>query len=247
MTLLDHLFVVVVLGLVFPVYGWWAYRLFLQRLKREGGAALVREYRYTLVWLLGLGLAAMALWQIAGRDWAAMGFAAPGSSGIATGIAAGAFAGLALRPLIVAFSAKAAAGMRRQFGELEAFLPRTGQQLRWGLLVSVFAGLFEEIAYRGYLMAYFGTWLDQWGALAASSLLFGLAHAYQGKWGVPVTALLGALFGWVYIETGSLLLPILLHIAVDVSAMVTAWIVLHTRAEAGSAEPICPADASAGP
>jgi membrane protease YdiL (CAAX protease family) len=225
--LLDHLFVIVVIGLVFPFFGWWAFQRFLERVKREGGAALVREYRQTLIWLLGLGLAAIALWYFAGRDWAAMGFATSGDSGLAAGIAIGAFAGLALRPILVARSSKAAAAVRRSFGALEAILPRDGRQLLWGLLVSVFAGLFEEIAYRGYLMAYFGTWLDQWGALAASSLLFGLAHLYQGKWGVPVTALLGALFGWVYIETGSLLPPILLHAALDISAMVTAWIVLR--------------------
>jgi uncharacterized protein len=223
----DHLYVIVVVGLVFPFYGWWAYQRFLERLTREGGAALVREYQQTLIWLLGLGLGAMALWHFAGRDWAAMGFAASRDSGVATGITIGALAALALRPILVAFSPKAAAGIRKQFGPLEAMLPRDGRQLFWALIVSVFAGVFEEIAYRGYLMAYFGTWLDQWGALAASSLLFGLAHLYQGKWGVPVTALLGALFGWVYLETGSLILPILLHAALDLSAMVTAWIVLR--------------------
>lgn len=235
--LLDHLFVIVVIGLVFPFFGWWAYQRFLKRLKREGGAALVREYQQTLIWLLGLGLAAMALWHVAGRDWAAMGFAASGGSGLATGIAVGAFIGLALRPILVARSAKAAAALRRSFGPLEPILPRDGRQLFWGLLVSVFAGLFEEIAYRGYLMAYFGGWLGPWGALAASSLLFGLAHLYQGKWGVPATALLGALFGWVYIETGSLLLPILLHAALDISSMVTAWIVLRREPPSSSEGP----------
>jgi len=227
----DHLYVIIVLGLVFPFVGWWAYRRFLERVKREGGAALIREYQSTLVWLLGLGLGAMALWHFAGRDWAAMGFARSGGSGIATGITIGALAGLTIRPLIVAFSPKAAAAMRAQFGPLEPILPRNGRQLGWALLVSVFAGVFEEIAYRGYLMAYFGTWFGSWGALAAASLLFGLAHVYQGRLGVPVTALLGALFGFVYLETGSLLLPILLHAAVDVSAMVTAWLVLRREPE----------------
>ena len=64
-------------------------------------------------------------------------------------------------------------------------LPEDRRALCWGLIVSVFAGVFEEIAYRGYLIAYFGGWQDQWGALAASSVLFGLAHLYQGKRGVP--------------------------------------------------------------
>ena len=230
--LLDHLFVVLVLGLIFPLGGWWAYRRFLARLEREGGAALVREYRITLVWLLGLGLGAVAVWLAGGRDLAALGLVAPApgpGQGFITGIVGGALGGLVLRPLLAALSKSARASFKRQFGSLEAFLPRTKEQLCWGLAVSVFAGLFEEIAYRGYLIAYFSFWLSDWGAIAASSLLFGFAHFYQGKLGTLVTALLGALFGWLYVETGSLLLPILLHAAVDLSAMVTAWIVLRPR------------------
>lgn len=233
--LLDHLFVAIVLGFVFPVIGWWGYQLFLERLKREGSAALIREYQYTLIWLASLGFGVILLWQIAGRDWTALGLVWGSASGVAFGIAIGALVGLTLRPLLVARSAKAAASMRKQFGKLEAILPRDGQQLRWALVVSVFAGVFEEIAYRGYLMAYFGTWFGPWGALAASSVLFGLAHTYQGFWGVIVTGLLGALFGWIYIETGSLLLPILLHAVLDISSMTTAWLVLRQEPEPATA------------
>jgi membrane protease YdiL (CAAX protease family) len=225
--LLDHLFVAVALGLVFPLFGWWAHRRFLERLRRDGGAALVREYRNTLIWLLCLGLAVTGLWQLGGRAWAALGFASPDLSGIAAGVGAGALIGLALRPLLIARSPKAQAAIRKSFGPLEAILPRDGQQLRWAWLVSIFAGVFEEIAYRGYLMAYFGAWSGPWGALAASSLLFGFAHLYQGKAGVLVTAILGALFGWLYLQTGSLLLPILLHAALDLSQMTSAWLVLR--------------------
>lgn len=234
--LLDHLFVVLVLGLVFPLGGWWAYRRFLERLAREGETALVREYRVTLVWLLCLGLATVAIWLAGGRALAALGFAplAEGGDFVAP-LALGATLGLAGRPLLAAFSAKAAASLRRQFGALEAFLPRTREQLAWGLLVSLFAGLFEEIAYRGYLIAYFSAWLSDWAAIAASSLLFGMAHFYQGRFGTLMTTLLGAGLGWIYVETGSLILPMALHAAVDVSAMVTAWIVLRTNGPPASA------------
>ena len=44
-----------------------------------------------------------------------------------------------------------------------------------------------------------------------------------------MTTVLGAGFGYIYVRTGSLVLPILLHAAVDISAMVTAWIVLRPR------------------
>lgn len=238
--LLDHAFVILVIGLIFPLGGWYAYRRFLERLERDGETALVREYRVTLLWLLGLGLTAIAVWCAAGREIADLGFAPlQGGGGFAAAIGLGASLGLLLRPVLAASSAKAAASLRKQFGALEAFLPKTREQLFWGLVVSVFAGVFEEIAYRGYLIAYFQTWLSDWGALAVSSVLFGFAHFYQGRLGVVMTTLLGAGFGYLYLRTGSLILPILLHIAVDVSAMVTAWIVLR-RAESGPSASIEP-------
>lgn len=237
MSLLDHLFVLIVLVLAFPIGGWWAYRRFLERLAREGGAALVREYRITIVWLVCLGAGTLAIWAAGGRDLVALGFAAPRegpASGLVFGIAGGALIGLALRPFAAAFSTRAAAGLRRQMAKLEVFLPKTGEQLAWGLIVSLCAGLFEEIAYRGYLIPYCRFWLPEWPALVAAALLFGIAHLYQGAAGVLMTAFLGLAFGFIYVETGSLALPILLHAAVDLSAMVTAWLVLRPGAREGA-------------
>jgi membrane protease YdiL (CAAX protease family) len=235
---LDHLFVLVVLGVVFPVVGWWAYRRFLARLAREGARALVREYRHTILWLVGLGAATLALWLAGGRSLAALGLAAPlrgPASEFTFSIAAGALVALILRPLAAALSRKAAAGLRRQMAKLEAFLPKTGEQLCWGLLVSLFAGLCEEIAYRGYLIPYFRFWLPQWPALIAAALLFGLAHLYQGVAGTLMSAVLGLAFGYIYVETSSLALPIVLHAVVDISAMVTAWLVLRPGARGNAA------------
>jgi membrane protease YdiL (CAAX protease family) len=236
--LLDHLFVLLVLVLAFPIGGWWAYRRFLERLARDGERALVREYRITLVWLVGLGLGALAIWLAGGRGLEALGLAAPRdgpSSGIISGVAIGASIALVVRPVAAAISAKARAALRRQMAKLEAFLPKTGEQLAWGLIVSLFAGLCEEIAYRGYLIPYCRFWLPEWPALVAAALLFGIAHLYQGPAGVLMTAVLGLGFGFIYVETGSLVLPIALHAAVDISAMVTAWLVLRVGAREADA------------
>lgn len=234
--LLDHLFVGAVIVLIFPLGGWWAYRRFLARLARDGEAALVREYKLTLLWLLGLGVGSMLVWLAGGRDLAALGLAPvllePEHEFVVALVIGGA-AALLLRPLLALISERVAAALRKQFDSLAAFLPKTREQLAWGLVVALAAGLFEEIAYRGFLIYYFQHWLNNWAAIAASSALFGLAHIYQGKLGVLATAGLGALFGYMFVATGSLMLPVLLHAAVDVSAMVTAWIVLR---DGGGAE-----------
>jgi membrane protease YdiL (CAAX protease family) len=228
--LLDHLFVLLVLVLAFPIGGWWAYRRFLERLARDGERALVREYRITIIWLIGLGVGALAIWLAGGRSLEALGLTAlreGPASGLIFGLAGGASIGLVLRPLAAAISGKARAALRRQMAKLEAFLPKTGEQLAWGLIVSLFAGLCEEIAYRGYLIPYCRAFLDEWPALILAAALFGIAHLYQGAAGVFMTAVLGLAFGFIYVETGSLALPIALHAAVDISAMVTAWLVLR--------------------
>jgi membrane protease YdiL (CAAX protease family) len=44
---------------------------------------------------------------------------------------------------------------------------------------------------------------------------FGLAHAYQGVAGVLTTGVLGGVLAAVYLQTGSLLLPVVLHVVID--------------------------------
>jgi membrane protease YdiL (CAAX protease family) len=49
-------------------------------------------------------------------------------------------------------------------------------------------------------------------------VIFGFAHLYQGIAGVLGTALIGALLVGLYLSTGSLLLPILVHAIIDIRA-----------------------------
>ncbi len=105
-------------------------------------------------------------------------------------------------------------------------LPRTRAERWLWIALSISAGTCEEVVFRGFLTWYFlqvGALLG-WpvfsanaflAALALSTLIFGLEHAYQGKRGILLTALLGAVFAYCYAVTGSLLLPIALHVFVD--------------------------------
>jgi membrane protease YdiL (CAAX protease family) len=51
--------------------------------------------------------------------------------------------------------------------------------------------------------------------VVVAAVAFGLAHAYQGVPGVVATGLLGGVMAAVYLQTGSLLLPVLLHTLID--------------------------------
>ncbi len=102
-------------------------------------------------------------------------------------------------------------------------LPHTARERGLWIVLSISAGVCEEVVFRGFLPWYFlqigtlaGWQFPFWTALVLSTLIFGLIHAYQGKRGILLTVLLGALFAYCYAITGSLLLPIILHALIGV-------------------------------
>ena len=79
---------------------------------------------------------------------------------------------------------------------LGALAPHTYLEAGFFLLLSVCAGLFEEIIFRGYFQRQFKA-LGQNAiiGIVASAIIFGLAHAYQGKRMMFVIGVYGMFFG----------------------------------------------------
>ena len=99
-----------------------------------------------------------------------------------------------------------------------ALLPRTPAERRLFTVVGITAGVCEEWLYRGFLLAVVSAvagGLATWALVAVAAVAFGLAHAYQGSVGVITTGVLGGIMAALYLATGSLLLPVLLHAAID--------------------------------
>ena len=89
----------------------------------------------------------------------------------------------------------------------------------WGILVlSVFAGLGEELLFRGFLQSALSGFLPPAAALAVASVVFGLAHWITRAYAVFAT-LLGAYLGLLFLVTGNLLAPVLCHAAYDFVAL----------------------------
>jgi membrane protease YdiL (CAAX protease family) len=85
--------------------------------------------------------------------------------------------------------------------------------------LAVTAGICEEFLYRGFAMAVLSrVGLATWTVVVASSVLFGLAHAYQGRGGMIGTGLLGLLFACSRLILGNLGPVMAWHAAVDVTA-----------------------------
>jgi len=94
------------------------------------------------------------------------------------------------------------------------------------LLGGVVAPTAEELFFRGYLYAGLR---HRWGvvaAVAASSVLFSLAHAVPGV--LPPIFIMGAVFALMYEYADSLWPCIALHSAVNTVAFVAAYLVEHS-------------------
>jgi membrane protease YdiL (CAAX protease family) len=93
--------------------------------------------------------------------------------------------------------------------------------LKMLLVVWLLVAFLEELIFRGFVMTELAGLLGKglWGTvvnLLYSSILFGLAHWYQGKSGALSTGLIGLLIGLIFIAGGyNLWLPILTHGFID--------------------------------
>jgi membrane protease YdiL (CAAX protease family) len=116
---------------------------------------------------------------------------------------------------------------------LRTILPSTPREARAFHGIAVTAGVCEEVLYRGYLLWYFQSLMPAGAAIAAAILVFGLGHVYQGIRGIFSTGIAGGIAMAVYLLTGSLVAPILLHVALDLVNGFTIYRVSRGSAASG--------------
>ena len=162
----------------------------------------------------------VAWWR--GDGLGALGFAAPASWpatvawALALGVALQALSALIVDPLVERLT-----GVRHDLSVLAGVRGSWRAFALWMALVWLVVAPIEEAIFRGFLMTEIarvvGT--SPWATLlnvVLSSVVFGLAHAYQGRSGVVSTVLVGAVLGWVFVASGfDLWLVIIAHGFVD--------------------------------
>ena len=100
--------------------------------------------------------------------------------------------------------------------------------------LAITAGVCEEFIYRGFLLAaFFRAGLPVWLGIVLSSVLFGLAHAYQGRAGIVSTGLFGVLLALGRLGFGSLIPVMMWHTGLDLAAGIAAPRYLVERAGDG--------------
>jgi membrane protease YdiL (CAAX protease family) len=176
---------------------------------------------------------AVSLWGTANRAWTELGFrfelndyAVTGAVLTAAGIT---FLVMQLRQVATASNAQIQR-IKSAFGELALLVPQNGSELAAFNVLSLTAGIVEETLWRGFLFWYLGHVMPLWLAALVSAIGFGIAHGYQGVANIPRVILVGAVFSGLYSLTGSLLMSIVLHAAVDLLQGRLAYEVLRRNA-----------------
>jgi len=208
------------LGIVLPLRGYL-------RLKRLLAAPAVSSKEKIALYLTTIAfqwfLVAFVAWRCHTRG---LGFAAlgvvPGRSSLAT-VAASVFGSAAFGCFhwlnlkrVARLQGPAPDFMKALASKL---LPTARQELVPYLTLAITAGVCEEFLYRGFAIAALSqTGMATWLVVILTSLLFGLAHAYQGAGGVISTTALGLLFGVARIWMGTLVPVMAFHAVVDIVA-----------------------------
>ncbi|MGO9340758.1 MAG: CPBP family intramembrane glutamic endopeptidase [Terracidiphilus sp.] len=210
-----------------PLVSYFYERPFLRNI--SSSRQKVGFYRYIL--FVQWPVAAAALW-ISGPDnlfFPPMnqGHGLPASARILFGILLAAFFILGLMPFFQSmrgekFRAAYAAAYRRSLDDVSKLLPDTYEERLWFAAISVTAGVCEEVLCRGFIFRYLdgvAFHLSPLLTLLCASAIFGVNHIYQGKLGMIKTGVAGLAFGGLFLLTGNLLLPMLLHTAIDLQTV----------------------------
>ena len=129
--------------------------------------------------------------------------------------------------IVLAISKKHKVAAEEKYGNhhvLSGILPRSKKEKRLWSLLSLSAGVCEEIIFRGFLVLLFQAIFPDISIfllILIPNILFGIAHLYQRLAGVIGSALLGVLFMCLFLVTDSLIIPILLHFIYDFSIKFT--------------------------
>jgi membrane protease YdiL (CAAX protease family) len=148
------------------------------------------------------------------RAW----YASLGGFSIALAVAVGFV--IIVVPILVLFLARSQESVTA-IGDIQALIPRNTAEVRLGALLSLNAGVVEELLFRLAVPALlYGAFGSAVFALIAAALLFGALHAYQGAAGIAGTTIVGAFLLLLYVATGSIIVPIVVHVLIDLRSFV---------------------------
>lgn len=222
-TITDHI-LVIILGLVLP---------FFSGVRGSEQLANMHFSEYTrrrfylsnslVLWIITFVV--MAIWYWNNRSFQLMGFKYPEAGWIAL-ILTILMGGLYVADVMYSMlSANELRKTQEQWESTVPFLPEKYRELPAYTLMCITAGVCEEILYRGFLVNYFIDPMKDgfpWMAAIFPSVLFSIAHFYQGYKAMFKIFLLSLLFGVIFILSKSLVFVVIIHFLIDLTGGILA-------------------------
>jgi len=94
---------------------------------------------------------------------------------------------------------------------LEILLPTNRREFWLVLLAFIPAVLVEEMLFRSLLIGGLSPLVSPLVLVMGMGVAFGLLHSPQGIWGMAGAGLAGVIFGLLFLQTGSLIAPLVAH------------------------------------
>lgn len=219
----------------------WVTKRSERRLAAGVPHARLEVYTITIATLWALAAAALVLWARAGRAWTVLGLVPPTDWHLWAGLGITALIGgffvrqnLRVRRYtperIARLRQRAGAALDERMANAKLIVPHDAREYSWFMMVSLTAGICEELLYRGFLTWLVAAYTGIAAAIAIVSILFGLAHGYQGAKGMLRAAMVGLFMSVIVLAGGWLLPAMVIHALIDVAgAVVTFRIVQHER------------------
>ncbi len=215
--LLSHAFVAY-LVLLEPILGLRYYRALVTDVAIDAGAR-ARYYRLIIAWewawLVVLALIALFARQSPTAFGVTMPTFGPGA-GLAGGLFVGALGGILVSMGLFALVPSLRSKVAAMTGAIAALLPHTASERWLYAAVSVTAGVCEELVFRGFLGFYLAALgLSTPFIVLIGAIVFGMAHAYQGRLGVVQTGALGGVLMVLFLLCGSVVPGMVCHALID--------------------------------
>lgn len=218
-----HLLLVAFLVAVFPIWD----RRETRRLKTSADPRVrVRSYQKTIAWQIAASAMLLATVPLRALFTSPV---RPRDLGIdlrparALPFLLAMLAGAALPVLIGRMKGPKQPGLPKPLEAISFILPRGRTERAWFAAMCVTVGVCEEIIFRGFLVRFLAEGppvaLGIWGGLAVAAVIFGIDHGYQGLFGIVATAILALVFTALFMITGTLWIPMLVHALLDLRVL----------------------------
>lgn len=206
--------IVVLIGLIFPLYILLTYKKANDRLKNDKNYK-VPYYKQliTIFWVLaGLVIASTFLDPSITLNF----YPTFNTIGIILAVAILVFI-IALVVTSKIDTEEKAKSTIKKIKEVYHFLPKSRHEHMWFNALSITAGICEEVIFRLFMFSYISMYTNLVVAFLLTNFIFALTHIDTSKQNTFNAFLLGLLFTTIYYFTDNIWLPIVLHIAIDAS------------------------------